>query len=329
MNTKRIIISIIALFFVAKFTYAQTAEEARKFIPVFLSESKEKKILKDPYQQTMPFIALKFRTGSTGTTQIGSGKNVERAAAFAVLEGIDSTLIQSITDEFYKIFISKLSAAGVKFVDVAKIKATEKYKEFLAEKPAQRKYIHKEYGNSTVYSQNNEPIFDIPANGFKMLKYQTETGGGIASLHLTVDFVEFDVSLNKSYNQLDNTVTTATANIQTAIKISSLWAESVTEGLVSLGAANSGGLYMSNDKMDGVLLACNPIYTPYNADVKAYDESIPEFAKSHRLFGGRGMELGTFVVTAEKEAYKKAALDGLSKYADYIVAIIKSYNEGK
>lgn len=296
-------------------------------------QNTDKKVLKNPYQQALPFIALKFRTASTGTIQQGFGKNVTRAAAYAMLDGIDSTVFQSITDEFYQIFTDKLKSAGVNFVDLAKIKASGKYQEFLAAKPAQRYFNHKEYGTASVYSQNNEAVFDIPANGFKMLKYQTEVGGGIAALHLTVDFVEMDMTIGDIHHDFfdaSNKTTNATAKVRPAIKITSLWAESVSEGLGALGAANSGGFVMSNKEMIGVIFTgLKPIYAPFYADVTTFEGETPEYAKNHSLFGGGAMQLGTFIVKPEQEAYKKAAIEGLSRYADYVVAIIKSYNEEK
>ena len=332
-NNKLIVAGILGLFFYSGIGYAQTdqSKEAWEYLSVNSGVQKiDKKVLEDPYQQAITYVALKFRSASVGTIQEGKTKNITTAKSYAILDGIDSTVFQSITNEFYKIFIEKLKSARVKLVDLEKIKASERYRDFVADKSGQRYFNHKQTGTATVYSQNNDPFFDMPSNVMKIMKYQNEVDGGVSNLRLTVDFVEFDMSIHDVHHDYFNAsdkTTHASAKILPGIKITSDWVESTGEALTGLGAYNLGGFVMSNKKCMSVLFSCQqPVFTPFAADVTSFEGKTPEFAKKHSLFGGGAMELGTFVVKPDPEAFRKAAIEGLTRYADYIVAIIKSYN---
>src|ERR1043166_9645690 len=112
-NKKQIAALISGFIFATNFAFAQTDfKEAREYIPVFGSTSAEKKVLKNPYQQALAYVALKFRTASVGVVQEALGTNITRAASYGILDGIDSAMCQTITNEFYKIFTDKLKAAG-------------------------------------------------------------------------------------------------------------------------------------------------------------------------------------------------------------------------
>lgn len=322
-HKKLIFFALTGLVFATSVSYSQTdvLKEANEYLSVFSgSQNLDKKVLKEPAPQALVYIALKFRSASTGTTQTGFGKNVVRSAAYALLDGVDSVMCQTITDEFYKILLDKLKTAGVSTIPMEKIKASKKYQAFVAEKPALRNFNHKETGTSTVYSENHNDVFDIGAAGMKLYKMQQEFEAGMAYLRLTIDFVEFDMSIKDSYYSVN-----ATANVRPVIKITSLWSEAAFEG------GSTGGLSMTNGKYTATTLFSNvkPIYSPYEAEIKIYDEKVPEYAQKKRFFGGGGMQLGTFVVKPNQEAFHKAAIEGLTRYADYVAAIIKSYNEKK
>lgn len=324
MKHKKLIFSALTGFILASgFTYAQTdlLKEARQYLSVQSGpQNLDKKGLKDPDPQAMACVALKFRSSSVG--KIGT------TSSYAILEGIDSATFQAITNEFYVIFSDKLKSAGITMVDLEKIKATKKYQEIVAESIVKRNYSSKETGASTVYTQNHDPIF--APTGMKLFKYQSELGTGVTNLLLMVDFIEFDMTAKDVHHDFfdkSNKTTTITAKIRPSIKITSGWAESSQEDKYGM----LPGLTITNKKMMGPLFSTSlPIYSPYEADVTTNDGSVPDFAKNRtRFFGGGPLQLGTFVVKPSQEAFHKAAIEALTRYADYVAVIIKSYNEKK
>ena len=313
---------IAACILTSNLIFAQaTLEEAKKYIDVPGGvQNIDKKVLKEPDPQYMPYMALKFRTATSKSAANGNGDNRVTATAYAMLDGMDSTIFQEITNEFYKSFIDKLKTAGVTFLDFEKIKTSKLYQKLSAE-VEDRHYNNKNTGTSDVFTQNYVPFFRYPANAMKIAKMSNELEACLSTLRITINFVEFDLDLKKAYGY--NTVTTsANADAQAVIKIESIFAESLSEG-VTMG----GGFTMSNKKYFSALFAGKqPIYEPFKATITPYDDKLPKYAnRKFRMFGG-GMQLGTFVVEVDPQDYKKAALTALNRYADYIVATIKSYN---
>jgi hypothetical protein len=322
------IFSFLHSFFSPAYGQKNILDEAKEYISMNSGGTFAKpKALKNDDPKALPYIALKFRSASVGAKgqKKTFSKDAYNVTTYAQLEGIDSIVLQNITTEFYKIFSDKLKSAGVKLADMEKIKSGKKYKEFIAE-PLERNYSHKGTGTSHIYSQNNDPVFEQPG-GMKLYKFINETESGLIFLRLTVDFAEFDIDVKTVHHDVfdaGNTTTNASAKVLPTIKITSNWGETMGEAF----AGGLGGLSVYNKKMEGTLIILSqPIYAPYAADIKVYDEKVPEFAQSHRLFGGGPMQLGTFVVKPTPEAFSKAAIAGLTKYADYVVAFIKSYNE--
>ena len=323
MKNKLLISTVFSSLLFANSIYSQTdvLKEARQYLSVQSgAQNVDKKALKNPDPQAMACVELKFRSSSVG--KIGT------TSSYAILEGIDSALFQTITNEFYVIFSEKLKGAGITLVDLEKIKATKKYKEIVADTKEKRNYSSKETGAATIYTQNHDPIF--APTGMKLYKYQSEIEAGVTNLLLMVDFIEFDMTAKDVYHDFfdkSNKTSTVTAKVRPAIKITSGWAESSQED--KFGAVP--GLTIVNKKMMGPLFSTTlPIYSPYEADVTTHDGSVPEFAKNRsRLFGGGPMQLGTFVVKPNQEAFHKSAIEALTRYAEYVAAIIKSYNEDK
>lgn len=328
---KKIICNLTAaiIVFSTGYTFAQGRLDAAKAhfdVPGGV-QNVDKKVLKDPDPQILPYIALKFRTGTKGSASVGKKDNKTTSVVYAVLDGIDSTIFQEITNEFYEIFTSKMKEAGVTYLDFAKVSASKSYTKF-SEKQSNRNYDHKDNGNAHIFTQNNVPFFEYPTLITKVGKLQSETGGALTTLRLTLDFAEFDISMSKSYGW--NYVTTnANANVLPVIKITHDFQEGTADAATTGSYFNAGGLALSNNKLfSAVFQMKKPIYAPFEANIDAYDDKLPKFAnKKMRFFGGgAGMKLGTFVVTPTPEDFKKAALNALSEYADLVIEIIKSYN---
>lgn len=206
------------------------------------------------------------------------------------------------------------------------------YKERLAEPEKEpRNFNYKNTGTSDVYTQDHRLLWYYPVGGLKGAKFCNETGGGMSYLRLTIDFAEFDVEVNKTYNW-GSTTTNWSSKAAPVLKVSSpIFAEG---GAMTMATSSNmgGGFTMCNPKNYFIagFQQLKPIYVPYEVNsIDVYDDKIPKFAnKKRRAFAG-AIDAGTFVIEPNRESYKKAALTALTKYAEYIAAIIKSYNEEK
>lgn len=328
INKMKNVIITCSLALMTVLAYSQVdSEKAREyFSSVSGAQNVDKKVFKEPNPQSLPFIALKFRTGSVEAFQEGHGKssNIDKAKTYALLAGVDSLTFQEITNEFYKIFVQKMNDAGVTFVDFEKIKASKLYAERSAE-PEIRNFNHKNYGTADVFTNDHLPLWYYPVGGLKPMKYMKETEGGVCYLRLTVDFVEFDTDISKTYGW-DVTTTNFSAKAYPTIKVTS---DHFAEGTWDMATSGNmaGGLAMSNTKNYFTASANQnkPFYKSYEGKVEVYDDQVPKFAKLRR-FGG-AVQLGTFAIDANKESYKKAAIDALTEYAETVAAFIKSYSE--
>lgn len=317
-------ISIVASLFIA----AVSLEEAFQYFKVPGGvQNVDKKVLKKPDAQFMPYVALKFRTGTKGTARVGKGQNVETSTAYAVLDGIDDALFQEITDEFYDIYTSKMADAGIPYADYDKISASKTYKKYSVENVDSREYDHKDNGTAKIFTQNNVPFFNYPTLITKIGKMQKEVGAGLTTLRLTIDFVEFDMEMKRSYS-LSYRRTESSANVLPAVKVTSTFQEGSLDQALTGSYFNAPGLYITNTKLFSAgFQQQKPIFAAFDAKVSTYDDKVPQFAnKANNWFGG-GMQLGTFVVEPTREDYKKAALQALTQYAEMIATIAKSYQK--
>jgi len=306
--------------------FSQTAPQY-----ISLNSVSNKKVLKSPVPQFMPYLALKFRTGTSKTEQTGGNKedNV-KATAWAVLDGVDSTIFQEITNEFYKQLTGKLASVGLAYTDLSKIKSSKSYLKYAAEQE-ERHYNHTIYGTADVFTPDNVPFFKYPALQTKIWKWQKEMEAMLSSLRLTVNFVEFDINMNQSTTftpEWKITTTTADAKAAAIIKIECVFQEATWEAATTGGYYNTPGLIISKDEYVA-LLDNKTIYEPLKATITIYDDKMPVFAsRKFRAFKG-DMKLGTFVVSVDPQEYKTAVLKALDRYGDYVVEFIKSYNTEK
>ena len=288
----------------------------------FIEISQKAKIITEPAPEMLPYVALKFRSGTVGVYQEGKTNNVKRAAAYGILNGIDDKTFQEITDEFYAIFTNKLKAVGHEFKSYDAIKSNEIYQKFSSE-VEERHFNHRDYGTADVFTQNNVPYFKYPTIILKPMKFISQMGADLVCLRLAVDFAEFDMSIADSWGY-DYTTTNYSAKIIPGIKITSnTWQEGLVQGVSTGSYFNSPGLSVTNkDGKFAWLTQQKPIFVKFiNPDVKTYDSKAPEFAGGFRFFGG-AVQLGTWVVKPTQADYKRAALEALTKYADEVVLAI-------
>lgn len=337
------LITIIAVVIISLPAFAQEKlKEAQEYLsaPPGGVQNVDKKVLREPEPQAFPYIALKFRTASVqryitikGKTALDKDQVVE-VPTYAILTGVDSLLCQEITNEFTQIFLAKMKEAGVTIIDFEKVKAGKAYQKLLKEQVS-RDFNDKNYGTAHVYTNDNLPFFFY--SGMNIFKFAQENEGGAASLQLTIDFLEFQTEGTKSKISAGGSVDyTYTAN--PPLPIIKITSDPYYEGqqLKNPGltcSAYRGLVFGTKKYLQAQIGQIKPVTAKYEGTVEKYDAKSPKFAEKSSLgqlkgkvFGGN-IEMGTFVMEANRDTYKKATLDALSKYTDYAIEIIKSYKE--
>jgi len=212
----------------------------------------------------------------------------------------------------------------VTYADYEKLKTTKQYTKFIDDLE-ERHFNHSVYGTADVYTQNNVPFFKYPVIMTKVAKLNNEMDAALSSLRLTVNFVEFDIDVKKTYGY-DVVTTTGTADASAVVKIECVFNESVSDNMTA-GGLSGPGLIMTNNKLFMTWFTNKTIYEPMKAEITAYSDKVPKFSgRKFRVFGG-SMKLGTFVVSVSRDEYKRAVLAGLTRYADYVATLTKSYNQ--
>ncbi len=311
---------------------AATAEEAGRYVT---ASNTAKKVLEKPDPQFMPYAALKFRTGTSklqgeerGAVTLKSA-DVATAKAFAVLEGVDDAVFQEIADAFYANLAAKMSAAGIPLADAEKIRASKSFAK-LSEATEARTFDHPKFGTSQVFTAGDMPFFKYPTLITKVMSWQKEMDAGLSTLRLTVDFVEFDISVERRTEwglTEDRIITQAASSAVATIKIESVFHEATMDAATMGSYYNAPGLTITNRKLVATVLHNAPIVEPYQAEIVLYDDKAPGFVgKKARAYGG-DLNFGTYVVKADPQDFKRAALKALDRYADYVVAVIGSYRK--
>lgn len=325
---KKIILALGTMLSLSNMVFAQTSmEEAQKYISVFSgTQNVDKKVLSKPDPQFMPYLALKFRT-ATSTDNI-PGRKTGAADDYAVLTEVDSSCFQEITNVFYEHLVSKMQTVGVSYLEIEKIKSSKQYPKF-TEELEPRHFNHNKYGTADVFTPYNIPFFKYPTALTKPMKWQSEMDAALSSLRLTIEFVELDISEQEVskvpiYSGVEITTEIRSSAIP-VIKITCAFQEGTAEQTLTGSYLNAAGFVMSNKKMVSTTLTNNVIYAPLNCTIARLDNSRPDFASKNGRFFNGGVQMGTYIVNVNPEEYKKATLEALDKYLDYITTVIKSY----
>lgn len=316
-------------------------EEANKYISVFFKEQYDQSAPQKAIQEKgekigifMPYMALKFSTGVSGYPHKLAGLTKE--SAFVMLD-IDTTVFQEITNEFYILFSEKLKATGIKIVPFEETQKSALYQDLINDPITSRNLSDVWIGKWKIYTQNNAPLISLPGVSPKRSKWINLLKATPSILRLNIDFFEFGELLDAANTyKVDGTSIVPTVKIAGSSDRSNNWLnffEGTKSDLdsdkaklqdVATGFQIAG--YMKSD----LYFTNKPIYeTLPSIDVaNLKDANLPEWAISMRNKYNAEMNNQSFKVIGvkiDREVYKKAVLEALSKYSDYLVTVIKSY----
>lgn len=280
------------------------------------------------------------------TRQEQEKRKVGNVITWGFLDGIDDALLQEITDEYYKRLAAKLKENGFSLSD--SYKNHKSYQKLVDNNTdLQREANKKNWGISKIFTANNAPYIEYPTG---MMGAHASLGNDlkmpVGMLFITVDFIEITQNISKglsSFTLMDGSSRTDKfeTDMRPVIRIEGITAASIGKQFKGDGTyAKFNGdnwSYCNAMFQQGFSLSSD---IPYADDVEA-TEGMPESMKKFKsdvlgdltsifsrgaVKSGRGNLEATYTIKANKQAYKKAVLDALDKYNNYLIAYIKANN---
>lgn len=324
--------------------FSQTPiEEAKKYISVFFKEQYDQSAPQKAIQEKgekigifMPYLALKFSTGISGYPYKLAGLTTE--SAFVMLD-IDTTVFQEITDEFYLLFSEKLKATGIRIVTFEEVQKSALYQDLIADPITSRSLSDVWVGKSRIYTQNNAPLLSLPGISPKRSKWINALKATPSILRLNIDFFEFGEVLDtvKTY-KVEGSSIVPTIKIAGSSDLNNTWIN-FFEGTKTILDSDKAalqdvatGFQMAGYMKSDLYFTNKSIYEsiPSLEVANLKDANLPDWAISLRNKYNAEMNNQSFQVIGvkiDREIYKKAVLAALNKYSDYLVTVIKSYQQ--
>lgn len=280
------------------------------------------------------------------TRQEQEKRKVGNVITWGFLDGIDDALLQEITDEYYKRLAAKFKENGFSLSD--SYKNHKSYQKLVDNNTdLQRETNKKNWGISKIFTANNAPYIEYPTG---MMGAHASLGNDlkmpVGMVFITVDFIEITQNISKglsSFTLMDGSSRTDKfeTDMRPVIRIEGITAASMGKQFKGDGTyAKFNGdnwSYCNAMFQQGFSLSSD---IPYADDVEA-TEGMPESMKKFKsdvlgdltgifsrgaVKSGRGNLEATYTIKANKQAYKKAVLDALDKYNNYLIAYIKANN---
>lgn len=317
-----------------------TEKELKK---VFAPKGTHRAPFKKANEVALTSVNLQFKMA---TRQEQEKRKVGNVITWGFLEGVDDALFQEIADEYYKNLAGKLKANGFSLNESYK---NHKSYQKLVENNAdlEREVNKKNWGVSKIFTANNAPYIEYPTG---MMGAHASLGNDlkmpVGMVFITVDFIEITQNIDKGLGNFtlmggNERIDKFETDMRPVIRIEGITSASMGKQFKGDGtyAKFTGGNWsFCNAMFQNGFSVMSDI--PYADDVQVA-EGLPESMKKFKsavmgdlvsifskgaVKNGRGNLEATYSIQANPQAYKKAVLDALDKYNDYLIAYIKANN---
>lgn len=250
-------------------------------------------------------------------------------AVYSVLEGLNDQVFQEITDEYYNMLKSRFESLGIEVVNYDAISEAKSYKKLKDKGLRETEDVKKSWGMAKTYNYSGLPYisWDNAAPFGPQQKLPKELDAVLFNSLVTVDFAHIGIDIEQSgknyYGSNERVIyTEAKSSVVPVINIDGYTYPSkgteMLEDNTYIFCLNPKGKQL-NFKLD---LNESNIESElvFASEVDRCDDCKPEFAQNYFQIMEGGM--GTVIVKADSEKYKKAVLDALEKYLDEVFVII-------
>lgn len=344
MNTLIKKLASTALLIIAITGIVQAQQPTEKEIKqAFAPKGTHRAPFKKATEAALTSVNLQFKLA---TRQEQEKRKVGNVITWGFLEGIDDALLQEIANEYYKSLSEKLKANGFSLND--SYKDHKSYQKLVENNTdLQREINKKNWGVAKIFTANQAPYIEYPTG---MMGAHASLGNDlkmpVGQLFITVDFIEITQNISRglsSFTLMDGSSRTDKfeTDMRPVIRIEGITAASMGKQFKGDGTyakfTGDNWSYCNAMFQNGFNIVSN---VPYANDVVVAD-GIPESMKKIKsavvgdlasifsrgaVKSGRGNLEATYTIQANPQAYKKAVLDALDKYNDYLIAYIKANN---
>ncbi len=272
-------------------------------------------------------LRFKIAAKQTEATSWKQEANV-KFSDYAVLEGIDDALLQEISDEYGTMLETRFKALGLEVVPYEKIKGTKRYASLVEKEEMKRETVKKEWGVAQVYSAGQHPYVSYNnADPFgPQYNIPKELKAIMVNSMITVDFAHIGIDIKQSGSSYHGSVNSRIVYTEGSSSV-------VPSIHIDGHTYNDRGLFMLED--NSYIFAIkeqNKVFNAFGNGIESNvefatsaercDSCEPEFAKRSG-FSLKQMEsgLGTVVIKADPDLYKKAVIDALNQYLDKVFAL--------
>ena len=304
------------------FTLVATAQDKKEMKRIVKDhgEFAQGKVFDKPSTVALLGTNLRFRVAARATASTSNKDDIQaKFQSFAVLDSVPESVFQEITDEYNAMVRKRFEDLGFTVTDQADVKKVKSYAKLAEKGTAEKQNVVKSWGVANIYCPNGQDY--VTYNGIKgplgpHAKVARELKAVLYSSLTTVDFcfIEMDADGNIGDNPYANQYIEGNAKVTPAISIHGytypLSGVKMLEDATYTFATNDKGKY-HNTMYKGMIVSD----LSYSARTEKCSDCQPEFARKANLFA-HGM--GTVVITADPEMYKKAVLDALTKYLDEV-----------
>lgn len=344
MNTvlKFAAIMVLSVFALLPGTRAQQPAE-KEVRQAFAPKGTHRAPFKKVNEIALTSVNLQFKLA---TRQEQEKRKVGNIITWGFLEGVDDALLQEISDEYYQRLATKFKESGFSLNESYKEhKAYQKLVENNSDR--ERETERKNWGVAKIFTANEGPYIEYPTG---MMGAHASLGNDlkipVGQMLITVDFIEITQNIQRglsSFTLMDGNSRTDKfeTDMRPVIRIEGITAASLGKQLKGDGTyakfTGSNWSYCNAMFQNGFSITSN---VPYANDVDVA-EGIPERMKKFKsavagdlaaifskgtVKSGRGNLEATYTIKANPQAYKKAVLDALDKYNDYLMAYIRANN---
>jgi hypothetical protein len=279
-----------------------------------------KAVLKKSKKAALVKVAVHFKSISKQMAIAGRGDNRSSASAYAILEGVSKELQQEIANEFYATMSGKMKANGFELVSWDEVKKAPSFST-VKEKSIDKYWEGKDVGYISVVTAHNAPhnkqIMGNPGIWKAYAKVGKELGANPVTIDVIVDFAKFNIDLSSGRGYKTKTVQ-ASAAVSPQITLHSF------SGATGFKAMYSNFTMVGKYGEASIISLRKNLGYPGNfaSKIESFSGEVPASMKKKLTFG-TSLETGTFVMHVDQAKYKKAVLDALNKYSDYIILKMK------
>ena len=327
---KKLILPILLLV-VGFQTYAQDRNELKQLEKKYNVYAKGK-VFSKASEVALLGANVRFKVASREMGETSSkADNWTKFASYAVLDGVSDATFQEIANEYEKMVVAKFKSIGISAKDYKEIQKAKSFPKLKEKQLKEKDNVRKSWGVARTFTPRNQDLIDWGyADPFgPHLKVAKELDALLFTSLVTVDFCAIGVEVSQSgftesgsgrrhvYTEGKSTVVPMIIIDGYTYPMKGM--KMGEDNTINLCVDEKGNPYHTKLDLNQSEIASK---VDFATSVEKCDGCQPEFAKGRLKLMENTM--GTVVIKADEQLYKKAVLDALQQYLDQVFMLYKA-----